>query len=131
MLFPNLISCKNLAKEQLEALRALPKFDKVKKGIELNIKIIMKIICPQFTYCLANKLLWVLFSEKNAFPNIKDIINPIQNILKISTPLLKIYFSVTLNKYFSEGFDSKVRSSSVKNLYKSDTMVEFFSSFIL
>ena len=46
------------------------------------------------------------------------MIKPFQNILKIKTPLLKIYFSVILNKYFSEGFNSKVKSSPVNNLYK-------------
>ena len=46
------------------------------------------------------------------------MIKPIQKILKIKTPLLKIYLSVILNKYFSEGFNSKVRSSPVNNLYK-------------
>ena len=63
-------------------------------------------------------------------PNIKEIINPIQNILNISTPLLKIYLSVILNKYFSEGFASKLRSSSVISLYKLESKVLFFSSFI-
>ena len=58
------------------------------------------------------------------------MIKPIQKILKIKTPLLKIYLSVILNKYFSEGFNYKVRSSTVNNLYKLESKVLFFSSFI-
>ena len=58
------------------------------------------------------------------------MIKPIQKILKIKTPLLKIYLSVILNKYFSEGFNSKVRSFPVNNLYKLESKVLFFYLFI-
>ena len=59
-----------------------------------------------------------------------DIIKQIQKILKIKTPLLKIYLSAILNKYFSDGFFSNVKSSSVYNLYKVEYTVLFFSSLI-
>ena len=67
---------------------------------------------------MENKLADVVLCEKKHFPKINEIIRPNQKILKINTPLLKIYISVILNKYFSEGFVTLVKSSSVNNLSK-------------
>ena len=84
---------------------------------------IINTICPQFIYFCANNVPSDVFSEKKHFPKINDIIKPIQKRLNIKKKKLKMYFSVILNKYFSEGFDTLVKSSSVNILSKYDSLV--------
>ena len=128
MLLPNFTSCKNLTREQLALFKDLLNFDILKNGIQLKKKMIKNIIWPQFIYFLPNNFFAEVLSEKQHFPKINEIIRPIQKRLRKSTPLLNIYFSVILNKYFSDGLVSFVKSPSVNNCSKYASTELFLSS---